>query len=66
MLVKQRIRRQHSRQREERTERQGGTFQIPSEGQSCGFPGDSVVKNPPANSGDTDSIPDPGRSHMPR
>ena len=37
------------------------------------FPGGSVVKNPPANAGDTDSIPDPGRyphaseqlSHMP-
>ena len=29
-----------------------------------GFPGDSVVKNPPANAGDTGSIPDPGRSHM--
>ena len=29
-----------------------------------GFPGVSVVKNPPANAGDTGSIPDPGRSHM--
>ena len=29
-----------------------------------GFPGDSLVKNPPANAGDTGSIPDPGRSHM--
>ena len=30
-----------------------------------GFPGDSVVKNPPANAGDTgdaSSIPEPGRS----
>ena len=25
------------------------------------FPGGSVVKNPSANAGDTDSIPDPGR-----
>ena len=25
-----------------------------------------MVKNPPANSGDTGSIPGPGRSHMPR
>ena len=24
----------------------------------------SVVKNPPANAGDTDSIPGPGKSHM--
>ena len=31
-----------------------------------GFPGGSVVKNPPANAGDTDSIPDPERSHMPQ
>ena len=30
-----------------------------------GFPGGAVVKNPPANSGDTGSIPGPGRSHMP-
>ena len=30
-----------------------------------GFPGGAVVKNPPANSGDTGSSPGPGRSHMP-
>ena len=29
-----------------------------------GFGGGSVVKNPPANAGDTGSIPDPERSHM--
>ena len=29
-----------------------------------GFPGGSVVKNPPANVGDMDLIPDPERSHM--
>ena len=28
------------------------------------FPGGSVVKNPPANAGDTGSSPGPGRSHM--
>ena len=33
---------------------------------SEGFPGGTVVKNPPANAGDTGSIPGPGRSHMPR
>ena len=27
-----------------------------------GFPGGSVVKNPPANAGDIGSVPDPGRS----
>ena len=32
-----------------------------------GFPSGSVVKkNPPTDVGDTGSIPDPGRSHMPR
>ena len=29
-----------------------------------GFPGGLVVKNPPANAGDTDLSPGPGRSHM--
>ena len=28
------------------------------------FPGGAVVKNPPANAGNTGSIPGPGRSHM--
>ena len=30
------------------------------------FPGGTVVKNPPANAGDTSSSPGPRRSHMPR
>ena len=30
------------------------------------FPGGTVVKNPPANAGDTGSSPGPGRSHMSR
>ena len=30
------------------------------------FPGGLVVKNLPANAGDTGSIPDPGRSHVPQ
>ena len=30
------------------------------------FPSGPVVKNLPASAGDTGSIPDPGRSHMPR
>ena len=34
--------------------------------QNRDFPGGAVVKNPPANAGDTGSSPDPGRSHMPR
>ena len=29
------------------------------------LPGGAVVKNPPANAGDTGSSPSPGRSHMP-
>ena len=53
---------------------------IPAQGQGCSrrllwaplrfedlaFPGGSVVKNPPSNSGDTGSILDPGRSHLPQ
>ena len=31
-----------------------------------GFLGGAVVKNSPANAGDTGSSPGPGRSHMPR
>ena len=31
-----------------------------------GFPGGTVVKNLPANAGDTGSCPGLGRSHMPR
>ena len=31
-----------------------------------GFPGGAVVKNPPANAGDTNSSSGPGRSHKPR
>ena len=30
------------------------------------FPGGTVVKNPPANAGDTGSSPGLGRSHLPR
>ena len=30
-----------------------------------GFPGGSVVEKPPANAGDTGSIPGPGTSHLP-
>ena len=33
---------------------------------SWGFPGGAVVKNPPANAGDTGSSPGPGGSHVPR
>ena len=31
-----------------------------------GFPGAAVVKNLPANAGDTGLSPGPGRSHMPQ
>ena len=34
--------------------------------QFLGFPGGTVVKNPPANAGDTGSSPGLGRSHTPR
>ena len=32
--------------------------------QNKGFPGVSGVNNPPANAGDMNSIPDPGKAHM--
>ena len=35
---------------------------VKSQVRSICFPGGSVVKNPPANAGDTDSIPGSGRS----
>ena len=35
-------------------------------GYKWGFPGGSVVKNPPANAGDMGLIPDPARSHIPQ
>ena len=31
-----------------------------------GFPGGTVVENPPPNAGDMGSSPGPARSHMPR
>ena len=34
--------------------------------QLWGFPGGSVVKNPPANAGDVGLIPGPGKIHEPR
>ena len=37
-----------------------------NEGIYCDFPGGAVVKNPPANAGDTGSSPGLGRSHMPQ
>ena len=37
-----------------------------SRSKEWGFSGGTVVKNPPANAGDTGSSPGPGRSHMPR
>ena len=44
----------------------GGCQERPYLKKDEGFPGGAVVKNPPANAGDTGSIPGPGRSHMPR
>ena len=37
---------------------------LPMKNRVKAFPGGSVVKNLPANAGDTASIPDLGRSHM--
>ena len=38
--------------------------QLPQKEYVEDFPGGTVVKNPPANAGDTGSIPGLGRSHM--
>ena len=37
-----------------------------SKGNNGDFPGITVVKNPPANAGDTGSSPGPRRYHMPQ
>ena len=37
-----------------------------SEGHGGDFPGDAVVKNPPANAEDMGSSAGPGRSHLPQ
>ena len=43
----------------------GNSFYKDCKGRGSGcFPGGSVVKNLPANAGDTGSSPDLGRSHM--
>ena len=41
-----------------------GGKEIIIELRDMGFPGGAVVKNPPANAGDTGSSPGPGRSHV--
>ena len=38
---------------------------LPEQKKQEGFPGGSVVKNPPANARDMGSTPNLGRSHMP-
>ena len=43
---------------------QATTIKHNSKSNNGGFPGGAVVKNPPANAGDTGSSPGPGRSHM--
>ena len=40
------------------------TEQILQNSRNSDFSGGPVVNNPPANAGDTGSIPGPGRSHM--
>ena len=42
------------------------TFSVAFRKRVLGFPGGAVVKNPPANAGDTGLSPGLGRSHMPR
>ena len=54
---------------EEEEERGGGEGEgkeKEEEGGGGDFPGGTVVKNLPANAGDTGSSPGPGRSHVPQ
>ena len=44
----------------------GNRMEVPLKGKHWDFPGGTVVKNPPANAGDTGSSPGPEGSHMPR
>ena len=44
----------------------GSGEKLPSRDSLQDFPGGPVVKNLPANAGDTGLIPGMGRSHMPR
>ena len=46
--------------------RAGPQYETSLKGWVRGFPGGAVVRNPPANAGDTGSSPGSGRSHMPR
>ena len=46
-------------------EHEKNTEHISARNCAVDFPGDAVVKNPPANAGHTGSSPGPGRSHMP-
>ena len=41
-----------------------GNFHQEVQNSAQGFPGGAVVKNPPANAGDTGLSPGLGRSHM--
>ena len=43
-----------------------GGWGVGKMGEGGDFPGGTVVKNPPANAGDTGSSPGPGRFHMPQ
>ena len=51
-------------------QREGREEELPRNGiyktAQKGFPGGALVKNPPANAGDTGSSPGPGRFHKPR
>ena len=46
------------------TKRSAISYQRPVKPCRGDFPGGSEDEDPPANAGDTDSIPDPGRSHV--
>ena len=64
---RQRIRTEMEGKRQtEMKKRQGDSQDKERDKDKEDFPGGAVVKNPPANAGDTGSSPSLGRSHIPR
>ena len=71
--MRNRPRRSQKKRSLERRQREGVVRGVGGEHNFCnvkeakgGFPGGTLVKNPPASAGDTGLSPGLGRSHMPR
>ena len=63
---RQETEREVKRDRKMKRHRIQETWRRGQSGEKQGFPGGSVVKNPPARAGDAGLILDPGRSRVPR